>query len=77
MRPKVLFDSDNIWRRLEACEVVAKAYGWNSCEITNFTREVMEAFSYEEAMEIIERNFETIDGSLKWTPSLGPLGPVC
>lgn len=63
MRPKVSFDSGNIWRRLEICEVVARAYGWNLDEIMNFTREVREAFSYEEAMEIIKRNFETVEFS--------------
>lgn len=63
MRPRVSFYSDNIWRRLEACEIVARAYGWNAQTITSFEKEVLEAFSYEDAMEVIERNFETIDCS--------------
>ncbi len=63
MRPKVTFDSDNIWRRLETCEAVAKAYGWHSHDIMNFVREVREAFSYEEAMAIIKRDFDTVDRS--------------
>ena len=61
MRPKVSFDSDNIWRRLEACKDVARAYGWNSSEITSFVEEVREAFSYEEAMAVIKRNFDTVE----------------
>ena len=59
MRPKVSFDSKNIWRRLEMCKTVAQAYGWDSRDITKFTEEVREAFSYEEAMAIIKRNFDT------------------
>jgi hypothetical protein len=58
MRPKVSFDSKNIWRRLEACETVARAYGWPPNDIMNFSKEVREAFSYEEAMAIIARNFD-------------------
>jgi hypothetical protein len=59
MRPKVSFDSKNIWRRLEMCKTVAQAYGWDSRDITKFIEEVREAFSYEEAMAIIKRNFDT------------------
>ena len=61
MRPKVSFDSKNIWRRLESCKTVARAYGWRSDEIINFGKEVEEAFSYEEAMAVIERNFDTLN----------------
>ena len=60
MRPRVSFDSRNIWRRLEACKTVARAYGWHPNDITSFTKEVQEAFSYEEAMAIIERKFDTV-----------------
>jgi hypothetical protein len=61
MRPKVSFDSKNIWRRLEICKDVAQAYGWDYRDIVRFTEEVTKAFSYEEAMEIINRNFETVE----------------
>lgn len=61
MRPKVSFDSRNIWRRLEMCKAVARAYGWDSRDISKFTEEVSEAFSYEEAMAIIKRNFDIIE----------------
>ena len=60
MRPRVFFDSTNIWRRLEACASVARAYGWSANEIAAFTSEVRAAFSYEEAMAIIARHFEII-----------------
>jgi hypothetical protein len=58
MRPKVLLDSPNIERRLRTCEGVARAYGWHPNDIANFASEVREAFSYEEAMAIIEREFD-------------------
>lgn len=61
MRPKVSFDSKNIWRRLEMCTEVARAYGWKSSEISSFTEAVNEAFSYEEAMAIIKHNFDVLD----------------
>jgi Mg2+ and Co2+ transporter CorA len=60
MRPKVSFDSRNIWRRLEACEIVAKTYGWHPNAIISFTKEVREAFAYEDAMAIIERDFDIL-----------------
>jgi hypothetical protein len=60
MRPRVSFESRNIWRRLEACNTVARAYGWHPNDIISFTKEVQEAFSYEEAMAIIERKFDTV-----------------
>ena len=63
MRPKVSFDSKNIWRRLEACEIVAQAYGWRRNDIISFAKEVREAFSYEDAMAIIERDFDIIGGT--------------
>ena len=59
MRPKVSFDSMDIWRRLQTCQTVALAYGWQSTEISRFTDEVRQAFSYEEAMAIIDRHFDT------------------
>lgn len=60
MRPRITFKSDNIWRRLHLCEVVAQAHGWHPNDILNFTYEVRSAFSYEEAMRIIEREFEIV-----------------
>jgi hypothetical protein len=60
MRPQVSFESRNIWRRLESCKTVAQAYGWRSDEINKFGKEVEQAFSYEEAMAVIERNFDTL-----------------
>ena len=59
-RPKVSFDSTNIWRRLEACELVARAHGWHPNDIIQFTDEVRGAFSYEEANAIIEREFDIV-----------------
>jgi hypothetical protein len=58
MRPKVLLSSMNIERRLRACQSVAQAYGWHPNDIANFATEVRDAFSYEEAMAIIEREFD-------------------
>jgi hypothetical protein len=63
MRPKVSFDSRNIWRRLEACEIVARAYGWRPNDIMSFAKEVRDAFTYEEAMAIVERYFDIINRS--------------
>ena len=63
MRPKVSFESKNIWHRLEACKTVAQAYGWHSGEIMSFAKEVEEAFSYEEAMAVIKRSFDTSEES--------------
>jgi hypothetical protein len=60
MRPKVSFDSRNIWRRLETCKTVAQAYGWPPDEIIKFGREVEQAFSYEDAMAVIERDFDIL-----------------
>jgi len=60
MRPKVSFDSRNIWRRLEVCKTVAQAYGWRSDDIVRFGREVEQAFSYEDAMAVIERDFDIL-----------------
>jgi len=59
MRPAVSFRSENIWQRLRACEIVAQAHGWHPNDIVHFTDEVQKAFSYEEAMAIIEREFDT------------------
>jgi hypothetical protein len=61
IRPRVSFDSGNIWRRLEICEIAARGCGWYNDEIARFNREVSEAFSYEEAMEIIRRDFEMVN----------------
>jgi hypothetical protein len=58
MRPRVSFDSTNIWRRLKTCETVAQAHGWHPNDIIAFTEMVRDAFSYEEAMAIIEREFD-------------------
>jgi len=60
MRPKVSFNSDDIWKRLQTCKTVAAAHGWHPNDIVNFAEEVRQAFSYEEAMAIIEREFDTI-----------------
>ena len=60
MRPKVTFNTRNIWSRLKTCETVARAYGWHPNQIIAFVQEVREAFSYEEAMAIIEREFEVL-----------------
>jgi hypothetical protein len=60
MRPKVSFRTTNIYGRLQSCEDVARAHGWHPNDIIIFTKEVREAFSYEEAMAIIEREFETV-----------------
>ena len=57
-RPKVSFESDNIWSRLEACKIVAQAHGWHPNDIIHFSEEVLVAFTYEEAMAVIEREFE-------------------
>lgn len=62
VRPRVSFDSQNIWRRLQSCETVARAYGWHASEISRFSQAVRDAFSYEDAMAIIERNFEIVGG---------------
>jgi hypothetical protein len=59
MRPKVSFNSRDIWRRLQTCQTVAQAYGWHSNDITRFTNQVRQAFSYEEAMAIIELHFDS------------------
>ncbi len=59
MRPKVTFDSRHIRRRLEACQMVARAYGWQPGDIARFSEEVEAAFSYEDAMAVIEREFDT------------------
>ena len=58
MRPRVSFQKRDIWSRLQACQTVARAYGWQAADIASFTREVSEAFSYEEAMAIILREFD-------------------
>lgn len=58
MRPRISFSDKNIWLRLQACVTVAQAHGWHPNDIINFTTEVQEAFSYEEAMAIIEREFD-------------------
>jgi len=60
MRPKVSFDSRNIWRRLEVCKTVAQAYGWCPDDIIRLAREVEQAFSYEDAMAVIERDFDIL-----------------
>jgi len=57
-RPRVSFDDRHIKRRLEACVTVARAHGWHPNDIVNFTNEVEQAFSYEEAMWIIKREFD-------------------
>jgi hypothetical protein len=59
MRPKVTFDNRHIRRRLEACRMVARAYGWHPNHIASFSAEVEAAFSYEDAMAVIEREFDT------------------
>ena len=65
MRPKVTFDSRHIRRRLEACRIVARAYGWHPSDIARFSEEVEARFSYEDAMAVIEREFDTVDAEEK------------
>jgi len=60
MRLKVSFDSSNIYRRLDTCKIVAQAYGWHPNDIIHFIEEVRQAFSYEEAMAVIEREFDIV-----------------
>jgi hypothetical protein len=60
MRLKIAFDSANISKRLQTCQVVAQASGWHPNDIINFTDEVRDAFSYEEAMAVIEREFDVV-----------------
>ena len=60
MRLKVSFDSENISRRLQRCQVVTRAYGWHPNDIINFSDKVRDAFSYEEAMAVIEREFDVV-----------------
>ncbi|HXQ51343.1 MAG TPA: hypothetical protein VN802_09645 [Stellaceae bacterium] len=60
MRPRVSFDDTNIWRRLQTCELVARAQGWHPNDVIAFGAEIRDAFSYEEAMAIIEREFDVI-----------------
>lgn len=60
MRPRVSFDSANIWKRLQTCQTVAQAHGWHPNDIISFSAEVREAFSYEEAMNIIRREFDVV-----------------
>ncbi|MGH7001180.1 MAG: hypothetical protein ACREEA_06705 [Stellaceae bacterium] len=59
-RPKISFDSENIWKRLETCELVACAHGWHPNDIIHFRDEVHDAFSYEEANSIIAREFDVV-----------------
>ena len=59
-RPRVSFDSANIWKRLETCELVARAHGWHPNDIIHFHDEVRDAFSYEEANAILEREFDVV-----------------
>ena len=59
MRPKVSFQSGDIWKRLQSCQTVAQAHGWHPNDIIHFAEEVRDAFSYEEAMAVIEREFDT------------------
>ncbi len=59
-RPRVTFASSNIWKRLQTCQTVAQAHGWHPNDIINFEAEVREAFSYEEAMTVIQREFDIV-----------------
>src|ERR1700730_2316834 len=63
MRPKVSFDSRNIWRRLETCEIVAQAHGWPPNDIISFTKEVPEAVFYQDRVAIIKHDFDVINGT--------------
>jgi hypothetical protein len=60
-RLKISFDSAHIGKRLETCQAVAQASGWHPNDIISFTGEVRDAFSYEEAMAVIEREFDVVD----------------
>ena len=58
-RPKVSFDSGRIERRIELCLIAARAHRWHHDDIVAFNREVRQAMWYEDAMEVIEREFDT------------------
>ena len=53
----------DIWRRLEVCEIAARGCGWHPAEIALFAQAVREAFSYEEAMAIVHRDFDVTGAS--------------
>ena len=56
---RVLFVLACVATLLAVFYTVAKAHGWHPNDIIHFSREVEEAFSYEEAMAIIRREFDT------------------
>ena len=60
MRPRVSFRSRNIWDRLRSCELVARAHRWHPNDILHFRQEVSSAFSWEEAMAVVEREFDVV-----------------
>ena len=57
-KPRVSFASGHIMKRLASCKTVAAAHGWHPNNGIAFEKEVQDAFSYEEAMAIIYREFE-------------------
>lgn len=57
-KPRVSFDSANIYKRRGSCITVARAYGWPAAKITGFSNAIEMAFTYEEAMAIINEEFE-------------------
>ena len=59
-RPRVSFSSTNIFKRIDSCKTVAAAHGWHPNNIIAFEKEAREAFSYEEAMAIIRREFDIV-----------------
>ena len=59
-KPRVSFDSGHIMKRLESCKTVAAAHGWHPNNWIAFEKEVRDAFSYEEAMAIVYREFEVV-----------------
>ena len=59
-KPRVSFDSGHIMKRLESCKTVAAAHGWHPNNWIAFEKEVRDAFSYEEAMAVIRREFDVV-----------------
>lgn len=59
-RPKVFFRDVHIAKRLEACKLAAAGCGWHPNNVIAFATEIEEAFTYEEAMAIIHREFDVV-----------------
>lgn len=59
-KPRVSFNSKNIYKRIDSCRSVAAAFGWDNADIASFVSTAQQAFSYEEAMFIIYERFEVV-----------------